>query len=114
VTDDFPPEPIEAGATKQEENHLHVVALLTKIVKLLVDDPEAVKVQASHRHANTVLRLGVASSDVGKLIGKHGHTAQALRTLLSALSARSGHHYALDIMEGNSAITTDGKEEGDS
>jgi hypothetical protein len=104
MSDEFPPGPREARPATQEENHLHVVTLLTKIVRLLVDDPEAVRVQASHRHANTVLRLGVASSDVGKLIGKHGHTAQALRTLLGALSARLGHHYALDIMEGNGVV----------
>jgi predicted RNA-binding protein YlqC (UPF0109 family) len=47
----------------------------------------------------TVLELTVAESDLGKVIGKSGRTARALRTLLSAAGVKSGKRYALEILE---------------
>ena len=73
--------------------------LVTEIAKALVDDPQAVEVQAVAREENTVLRLRVASADVGKVIGKQGRTARSMRTILSAVSMKLHHRYTLDILE---------------
>jgi predicted RNA-binding protein YlqC (UPF0109 family) len=60
--------------------------LLIQIVKALVDNPEQVQINAIEGSQTTVLELKVAESDMGKVIGKHGRTANAIRTLLSAAS----------------------------
>lgn len=77
--------------------------LVTEIAKALVDDPQAVEVQAVARDENTVLRLRVASADVGKVIGKQGRTARSMRTILSAVSMKLHHRYTLDILEEDEA-----------
>ena len=61
----------------QEVNHDDMQQLVTEIAKALVDDPQAVEVQAVARDENTVLRLRVASADVGKVIGKQGQIGRA-------------------------------------
>ncbi len=73
--------------------------LMTEIAQALVDTPEAVHVEAIKEAESTVLRLRVAPSDVGKVIGKQGRTARSLRTILSAASMKLQHRYALDIVE---------------
>lgn len=73
--------------------------LVLEIAKALVDDPHAVDVQVVARDENTVLRLRVASADVGKVIGKQGRTARSMRTILSAVSMKLHHRYTLDILE---------------
>ena len=74
-------------------------ALVTQIARALVDNPEAVEVQALVREESTVLRLHVSDSDIGKVIGKQGRTAHSLRTILSAVSMKYHHRYTLDIVE---------------
>lgn len=73
--------------------------LVTEIARALVDEPEAVNVEAVKRAENTVLRLRVAPSDVGKVIGKQGRTARSMRTILGAVSMKYRHRYTLDILE---------------
>jgi hypothetical protein len=73
--------------------------LVTEIARALVDEPEAVTVEAVKRTENTVLRLRVAPSDVGKVIGKQGRTARSMRTILGAVSMKYHHRYTLDILE---------------
>ena len=73
--------------------------LITEIAKALVDDPNAVAVEARHEGDGTVLRLQVAPTDIGKVIGKQGRTARSLRTILGAVSMKHHHHYTLDIVE---------------
>jgi uncharacterized protein len=87
----------------QETNHDSMQQLVTEIAKALVDDPQAVEVQAVARDENTVLRLRVASADVGKVIGKQGRTARSMRTILSAVSMKLHHRYTLDILEEDEA-----------
>jgi predicted RNA-binding protein YlqC (UPF0109 family) len=74
-------------------------ALMTEIAQALVDTPEAVRVEAIKEAESTVLRLHVAPSDIGKVIGKQGRTARSLRTILSAASMKLQHRFALDIVE---------------
>jgi len=73
--------------------------LITEIVKALVDQPEHVMVTEIEGAHTNVLELSVAKSDMGKVIGKKGHTAQALRTILSAASGKTRKRYILEIVE---------------
>ncbi len=74
-------------------------ALVTEITKALVDDPEAVRVEALRDAGSTVLRLQVSPRDLGKVIGKQGRTARSLRTILCAASMKLKHRFSLDIVE---------------
>lgn len=73
--------------------------LMTEIAQALVDTPDAVHVEAIKEAESTILRLRVAPSDIGKVIGKQGRTARSLRTILSAASMKLHHRYSLDIVE---------------
>lgn len=73
--------------------------LITEVAKALVDDPTAVVVEARQEGDGTILRLQVAATDVGKVIGKQGRTARSLRTILGAVSMKHHHRYTLDIVE---------------
>lgn len=73
--------------------------LIEFVARSLVDEPAAVRV-AERRTANTlVYELQVAREDVGKVIGKHGRTAHALRLLLSAAAQRQDCKAVLEIKE---------------
>ena len=80
--------------------------LMTEIVRALVDEPTAVQVEAIPDNDVTVLRLRVASSDIGKVIGKQGRTARSLRTILGAASMKFRHRFALDIVEAEGVRTS--------
>ena len=73
-----------------------VVVLVEKIAKSLVDAPEEVFVELFD---DGVIELEVAESDVGKVIGRQGRTARALRALLSASGYRAHKRYTLEILE---------------
>jgi predicted RNA-binding protein YlqC (UPF0109 family) len=74
-------------------------ALIEQIAKALVDEPEQVAVQAVDEDDGTVLELKVAPNDLGKVIGKQGRTARAMRTLLGAASMKLQKRYSLEILE---------------
>lgn len=73
--------------------------LITLIARALVDAPEEVSVTEIEGNQVSVLELRVAKQDLGKVIGKQGRTAQAMRTLLSAASAKIKKRTVLEIME---------------
>ncbi len=73
--------------------------LLIKIVKALVDDPEQVSVTEIEDTQTTVLELRVAKEDIGRVIGKQGRTANAIRTVLNAASGKAGKKHILEIVE---------------
>ncbi|MBR4599800.1 MAG: KH domain-containing protein, partial [Treponema sp.] len=68
--------------------------LIEYIAKSLVDDPSAVSVNETEGERGPVLELRVAQGDIGKVIGKYGRIAKALRTVLSASASRDGRHYS--------------------
>jgi len=72
--------------------------LLAHLARHLVDDPDAVSVEEVHREGTTVLKLTVAQDDVGKVIGRQGRIARALRTLVRASGARSNERALLEIV----------------
>jgi hypothetical protein len=73
--------------------------LITYIAKALVDNPEEVTVTEIVGDQTSVLELKVAKEDPGKVIGKQGRTARAMRTLLSASSAKIRKRTVLEIVE---------------
>lgn len=73
--------------------------LITYIAKALVDNPEEVKVTEVGGDQTTVLELKVAKEDLGKVIGKQGRTARAMRTILNAASAKVKKRTVLEIVE---------------
>jgi predicted RNA-binding protein YlqC (UPF0109 family) len=73
--------------------------LITYIAKALVDNPEQVTVNEVEGSQTSVLELTVAKEDLGKVIGKQGRTARAMRTILSAASAKLNKRTVLEIVE---------------
>jgi predicted RNA-binding protein YlqC (UPF0109 family) len=73
--------------------------LIGLIAQQLVDYPEEVKVSMIESNNTAVFELKVAKEDVGKVIGRSGRTAQAMRTLLSAISAKDKKRAILEILE---------------
>ena len=73
--------------------------LITLIVQALVDQPEDVTVNEIEGTQTTVLEVAVAKSDMGKIIGKKGRNAQAIRTILSAASGKIRKNYILEIVD---------------
>ncbi|MBW1645661.1 MAG: KH domain-containing protein [Deltaproteobacteria bacterium] len=73
--------------------------LIEYLAKALVDNPEEVKVVEVEGDKTTVLELSVAKSDLGKVIGRQGKTARAMRTILGAASAKLGKKTVLEIVE---------------
>jgi hypothetical protein len=74
-------------------------AVVEVVAKALVDHPELVKVTESERRGMTVVSLTTAPGDMGKIIGRQGRTAAALRTLLSVTAERHGKRAQLDIRD---------------
>ena len=73
--------------------------LVQFLAKSLVDDPDAVRVHTAERDQSTVLELEVAPGDLGKVIGRQGRTARALRAVLVAAGQKSRRRYTLDILD---------------
>ncbi|MBI5195961.1 MAG: KH domain-containing protein [Nitrospirae bacterium] len=73
--------------------------LIEHMAKALVDKPEEVSVAEVAGERTTVYELKVALTDLGKVIGKQGKTARAMRSILSAAGAKLGKHCVLEILE---------------
>ena len=73
--------------------------LISYIAQALVDHPEEVKVTEVEGNQTSVLELKVAKEDLGKVIGKQGRTARAMRTILNASSAKLKKRTVLEIIE---------------
>lgn len=73
--------------------------LVEYIAKSLVDDPTGVDVTQIEGEKSTILELKVTSGDVGKVIGKRGRIVNAIRTLLSASSSKTGKRVVLEILD---------------
>lgn len=73
--------------------------LITYIARALVDNPDEVSITEVEGNQTSVLELKVAKEDLGKVIGKQGRTARAMRTILSAASAKVKKRTVLEIIE---------------
>ncbi len=76
-----------------------VLELIAQIAVNLVDHPEAVRIQRTEKHGIEVYQVRVHPEDLGRIIGKGGQTARAIRTLLMAVSARANRRLNLEILE---------------
>ena len=74
-------------------------AVVEVVVKALVDNPEQVRVTETERRGMTVLELTTAPGDMGKIIGRQGRTASALRTLVAVTAEKHGKKAQLDIRD---------------
>lgn len=74
-------------------------ALIENIARSLVDNPDSVQVREVEGDQATVLELTVSGEDLGKVIGRQGRTARAMRTILGAASIRAGKRTVLEILE---------------
>ena len=73
--------------------------LVEYIARALVDNPDQVEVREVSGEQTAVLELKVANEDLGKVIGKQGRTAKAIRTILQAASTKTGKRSVLEIIE---------------
>jgi len=73
--------------------------VLTYIANALVDDADAVEIEADSRDGSVDLRLSVGEDDMGRVIGRRGRNAQAIRTVVRAAGARAGIEASVDIVD---------------
>jgi hypothetical protein len=73
--------------------------LVEYVARALVDVPEEVRVNMIEGEKSTILELKVSPDDIGKVIGKHGRIAKAIRTILSATSTKTGKRVVLEILD---------------
>jgi len=73
--------------------------LVEFLAKSLVDNPDDVRVRMRDRDRQTVIELEVSPDDLGKVIGRQGRTARAIRTILAASGSKTRRRYTLDILD---------------
>ena len=76
-----------------------VVEVLRTVICALIDDPDTVRITKIEGDSLSVLEVKVSRDDIGKLIGRHGKTADALRTLVNCISAKNNQRYILQIVD---------------
>ncbi len=74
-------------------------AVLEYVAKAIVDDPDSVVVEVDENRSSVSLRLNVSPDDMGRVIGRRGRTAQAIRTVVRAAAAREGLDAHVDIVD---------------
>ena len=85
--------------TTERKSDAQVRTLVEDIARALVEDPQAVAVEVYDDEDETVVELRVPEQMIGKVIGKQGRTARAIRTVLSAVSDKLDRRYVLEIVE---------------
>ncbi|HON77756.1 MAG TPA: KH domain-containing protein [Spirochaetota bacterium] len=73
--------------------------LVEYMVKSLVDNPDSVQIREIEGEKSTILELKVTKEDIGKVIGKHGRIARAIRTIINASATKSGKRVVLEILD---------------
>ena len=76
-----------------------MVELVEVIAKSLVDNPDAVEVSKTDERHTTIVKLKVAPEDMGRVIGKHGRIAKALRTVVKAAAAKTNEKIVVEIVQ---------------
>jgi len=76
-----------------------VKSLVSYLAKSLLDNPENVEVNEIEGNQTSVIELKVVSGDLGKIIGRQGRTAKALRTVVNAAALKAGKRVVLEIIE---------------
>lgn len=95
---------LEDDEADEVEDGNHIVGsvprdVLEYLAKAIVDDPESVVVEVDEGRGSVSLRLNVSPSDMGRVIGRRGRTAQAIRTVVRAAAAKEGVDAHVDIVD---------------
>jgi predicted RNA-binding protein YlqC (UPF0109 family) len=90
---------IQSTQSEREGGNGMVKDLISDIVKALVDQPDQVSIDEVEAGHTIMLELSVAKSDLGKVIGKQGRHAQALRIIVGAVAGKVRKNYVLEIIE---------------
>ena len=98
VDDEFDDDNADEGDA-QSGRAATATAVLEYIAKSLADEPDAVELEVSERGGKVVFSLSVGASDMGRVIGRRGRTAQAIRALVGAAGARDGVTTSVDIVD---------------
>jgi len=94
------PDDMRSGSDQLGDSTLSVLSEMIELIsKNLVDFPEQVTVNEVHGENTTVIELTVAKEDIGKIIGKQGRNARAIRTILTGASAKLRKRTVLEIIE---------------
>ena len=93
------PDPERAGPPPASDGGEMPLEVLDYLARSMADDPDAVVIRREERRGSTVLRLHVAPGDMGRVIGRRGRTAQAIRTLVGVAGARDGVQTVVDIVD---------------
>jgi predicted RNA-binding protein YlqC (UPF0109 family) len=89
----------EGNEREREHRATTALAALEFIAKSLAEDPSAVSVEVNERQGKVVLSLSVGQGDMGRIIGRRGRTAQAIRALVGAAGSRDGVTTSVDIVD---------------
>lgn len=89
----------EVGDDDEENAGGIAYDVLDYLARSLVDDADAVEIEVEDGRNGPILRLHVAPADMGKVIGRRGHVAQAIRTVVRAAAARDGGDCSVDIVD---------------
>ena len=76
-----------------------ISTMIRRLSEMLVDKPDSIRISEENRDETTILVLSVDKADVGKVIGRNGQTAKALRALVNAAATRMGEKVLLEIRE---------------
>ncbi|MFY9782235.1 MAG: KH domain-containing protein [Acidimicrobiales bacterium] len=97
---DFDDDTVDEGNERHDDQRAAMaVAALEFIAKSLAEDPSAVSVEVNERQGKVILSLSVGPGDMGRIIGRRGRTAQAIRALVGAAGARDGVTTSVDIVD---------------
>jgi predicted RNA-binding protein YlqC (UPF0109 family) len=99
--DDSPSAPAAAPQPEKHPEHRQpdLRLMVEQVIKMLVSAPEQVRVEIEDERGTTFLNLHVADADLGKVIGKSGRMAKALRAIVNAAAEKQGKHFSLEIIE---------------
>jgi predicted RNA-binding protein YlqC (UPF0109 family) len=89
----------EGNERQGDQRAATALAALEFIAKSLAEDPSAVSVEVNERQGKVVLSLSVGQGDMGRIIGRRGRTAQAIRALVGAAGSRDGVTTSVDIVD---------------
>jgi hypothetical protein len=82
-----------------EVNKETIKTLIEYVATSLVEDPKSVKVKEARKESYIVMELSVSAADLGKVIGKNGQTARAIRTIVNAAASKAGEKIIFEIKE---------------
>ena len=99
VDDDFDDGPELGNEVTEGGRAATAAATLDFIAKSLAEEPAAVSIEVSERQGKVILSLSVGPGDMGRVIGRRGRTAQAIRALVGAAGARDGVTTSVDIVD---------------